>query len=217
MAINPACMTIIILLVGFVTPGPSSAAISCLVARQLCSEQKTCNQILEVIPKTCGLELAACSTVTVTKCQAALRTLRGFDFFSPTCLCKEPRIEPKCNQLRDFIFDHPCEVVNSAGTDPYPIDALPTCFQAHRACTKDRDCFRIYNNYQKSCKVDNEGQCRMENWRSCQSAWANLRLSPLFGCICPKTKKSAKQGAICDKVFNIVNGNPCIGKEINIG
>ena len=46
------------LFVGFVTPGPSStAAISCLVARQLCSEQKTCNQILEVIPKTCGLEL----------------------------------------------------------------------------------------------------------------------------------------------------------------
>ena len=46
------------LFTGFVTPGPSStAAISCLVARQLCSEQKTCNQILEVIPKTCGLEL----------------------------------------------------------------------------------------------------------------------------------------------------------------
>ena len=46
------------LFTGFVTPGPSStAAISCIVARQLCSEQKTCNQILEVIPKTCGLEL----------------------------------------------------------------------------------------------------------------------------------------------------------------
>ena len=42
---------------GFVTTGPSTAAISCLVARQLCSEQKTCSQILEVIPKTCGLEL----------------------------------------------------------------------------------------------------------------------------------------------------------------
>ena len=41
----------------FTTPRPSSAAISCLVARQLCSEQKTCNQILEVIPKTCGLEI----------------------------------------------------------------------------------------------------------------------------------------------------------------
>ena len=135
------------LFTGFVTPGPSStAAISCLVARQLCSEQKTCNQILEVIPKTCGLELgkwrqtikiisnyfskvswfqskvnalsyisAACSTITVSKCQAALRTLRGFDYFSPTCLCKEPRVEPKCNQLRDFIFDHPCEIANRIG------------------------------------------------------------------------------------------------------
>ena len=47
---------------------------------------------------------------------------------------------------------------------------------------------------------------------SCQSAWAKLRLSPLFGCICPKIKNSAKQ-ANCDKIFNIVNGNPCIGKK----
>ena len=48
---------------------------------------------------------------------------------------------------------------------------------------------------------------------ACQSAWAKLRLSPLFGCICTtKNKKSAKQ-ANCDKIFNIVNGNPCIGKE----
>ena len=133
---------------GFVTTGPSTAAISCLVARQLCSEQKTCSQILEVIPKTCGLELgkvqinylifltklkkmhkmemyilkilfvffsATCSTNTVTKCQAALRTLKGFDFFSPTCLCKEPRVEPKCNQLQNFIFDHPCDVASSFG------------------------------------------------------------------------------------------------------
>ena len=58
---------------------------------------------------------AACSTITVSKCQAALRTLRGFDYFSPTCLCKEPRVEPKCNQLRDFIFDHPCEIANVIG------------------------------------------------------------------------------------------------------
>ena len=58
---------------------------------------------------------ATCSTNTVTKCQAALRTLKGFDFFSPTCLCKEPRVEPKCNQLQNFIFDHPCDVASSFG------------------------------------------------------------------------------------------------------
>ena len=56
---------------------------------------------------------AACTTITVSKCQAALRTLRGFDYFSPTCLCKEPHIDPKCNQLRDFIFDHPCEIAST--------------------------------------------------------------------------------------------------------
>ena len=47
---------------------------------------------------------------------------------------------------------------------------------------------------------------------SCKSAWADLRLTPLFGCICPTAKKQAQQ-AKCDKIFNIVNGNPCIGKK----
>ena len=58
---------------------------------------------------------AACTTITVSKCQAALRTLRGFDYFSPTCLCKVDDVDPECNQLRDFIFDHPCEIANSLG------------------------------------------------------------------------------------------------------
>ena len=42
---------------GFVTPGPSNAALSCLNARQLCSEDPVCSQILEILPKVCGLEL----------------------------------------------------------------------------------------------------------------------------------------------------------------
>ena len=66
-----------------------------------------------------------CSTPTVTKCQAALRTLQAFPFFKPTCLCKvgaqhrqlpiqqdtllqEPRLDPDCNQFKDFLVDHPC-------------------------------------------------------------------------------------------------------------
>uniref|UniRef100_A0A182FB08 GDNF/GAS1 domain-containing protein n=1 Tax=Anopheles albimanus TaxID=7167 RepID=A0A182FB08_ANOAL len=51
-------------------------------------------------------------TVTVTKCQAALRTLQAFPFFRPTCLCKEPGIDPDCNYFRDFLFDHPCGFVS---------------------------------------------------------------------------------------------------------
>ena len=120
---------------GFVTPGPSNAALSCLNARQLCSEDPVCSQILEILPKVCGLELGnkneafrnitrlwfvlflsvSCSTVTVTKCQAALRTLQGFPYFSPTCLCQEPHRDPECNQIREFIFDHPCGIVNNKG------------------------------------------------------------------------------------------------------
>uniref|UniRef100_A0A182UMJ1 GDNF/GAS1 domain-containing protein n=1 Tax=Anopheles merus TaxID=30066 RepID=A0A182UMJ1_ANOME len=57
-------------------------------------------------------EPVACSTVTVTKCQAALRTLQAFPFFRPTCLCKEPGIDPDCNYFRDFLFDHPCGFVS---------------------------------------------------------------------------------------------------------
>ena len=44
--------------------------------------------------------------------------------------------------------------------------------------------------------------------RSCKSAWSQLRLSPMFGCICP----NKGQNATCDQVFKAVNGNPCIGK-----
>jgi hypothetical protein len=51
----------------------------------------------------------------VTKCQAALRTLQAFPFFRPTCLCKEPGIDPDCNYFRDFLFDHPCGFVLKKG------------------------------------------------------------------------------------------------------
>ena len=51
------------LFLGFVTPGPSNAALSCLTARQLCSEDPVCSQILEILPKVCGLELGKLSIV----------------------------------------------------------------------------------------------------------------------------------------------------------
>ena len=49
--------------------------------------------------------------------------------------------------------------------------------------------------------------------RSCQSAWSKLRLSPMFGCICPTSKKGSKASAHCDTIFATVNGNPCIGRK----
>ena len=45
--------------------------------------------------------------------------------------------------------------------------------------------------------------------QSCKSAWSQLRLSPMFGCICPN---KGRKNATCDQVFKAVNGNPCIGK-----
>lgn len=63
----------------------------------------------------------ACSTVTVTKCQAALKTLQAFSFFRPTCLCKEPHMDPECNSFQNFLFDHPCIYVLKKGELKIPI------------------------------------------------------------------------------------------------
>ena len=57
--------------------------------------------------------------MTVTKCQAALRTLQGFPYFSPTCLCQEPHRDPECNQIREYLFDHPCGIVNTKGKNVF--------------------------------------------------------------------------------------------------
>ena len=63
----------------------------------------------------------ACSTQTVGKCKAALQTLRGFPYFSPICLCKESHLQPRCNQLRDFLFDHPCEFAKPKGKTQHTV------------------------------------------------------------------------------------------------
>lgn len=42
----------------------------------------------------------------------------------------------------------------------------------------------------------------------CHDAWNRLRLSPMFGCICPNNHMKRR----CDRIFSIVNHNPCVGK-----
>lgn len=44
---------------------------------------------------------------------------------------------------------------------------------------------------------------------ACHEAWTNLRFSPIFGCICPNNHMKRR----CDKIFNVVNHNPCVGKK----
>ncbi|KZC12899.1 GDNF family receptor alpha-1, partial [Dufourea novaeangliae] len=119
------------------------AILNCLYARQLCFEDPSCSAILEIIPRVCGPEIVACSTVTVTKCQAALHTLQAFPFFRPTCLCREPNVDPDCNSFQNFLFDHPCiyvlkkeflpssTSVDLSGTDSalYPFDPQQESYQ----------------------------------------------------------------------------------------
>lgn len=81
---------------------------------------RTCNlsHLAETPPRRFNNNFAvavACSTVTVTKCQVALRTLQGFTYFKPTCLCREPHVDPDCNSFQNFLFDHPCDYVEWKG------------------------------------------------------------------------------------------------------
>ncbi|XP_063703599.1 uncharacterized protein LOC134833266 [Culicoides brevitarsis] len=181
------------------------AILNCILARQLCFEDPSCSAILEIIPRVCGPVPVACSTVTVTKCQAALRTLQAFPFFRPTCLCKEPGADPDCNYFRDFLFDHPCGFVLKKEKDPYPIDALPTCNHALSVCQQERKCIKLFEDFKLHCKV-RDNKCKMEDKNLCHEAWTNLRMSPMFGCICPNNHMKKR----CDKIFSVVNHNPCV-------
>ncbi|XP_060519093.1 uncharacterized protein LOC132697510 isoform X2 [Cylas formicarius] len=193
-------------------PGPNTksavAILNCLLARQLCFEDASCSSILEIIPLVCGPEVVACSTVTVTKCQAALRTLQAFPFFKPTCLCREPHMDPECNSFRDFLFDHPCMFVKEKEKDPYPIDALPTCTHAHFVCQQEPKCIKLYEDFKMHCKV-RENKCRMDDRVQCFEAWTNLHKSPMFGCICPNNHMKKR----CDRIFSMVNHNPCVASD----
>ncbi|XP_049278946.1 uncharacterized protein LOC125761657 isoform X2 [Anopheles funestus] len=187
------------------------AILNCILARQLCFEDPSCSAILEIIPRVCGPVPVACSTVTVTKCQAALRTLQAFPFFRPTCLCKEPGMDPDCNYFRDFLFDHPCGFVSKKEKDPYPVDALPTCNHALSVCQQERKCIKLFEDFKLHCKV-RENKCRMEDRDLCYEAWTNLRLSPMFGCICPNNHMKRR----CDKIFSVVNHNPCVVRAMGV-
>ncbi|OXA44144.1 GDNF family receptor alpha-3 [Folsomia candida] len=149
----------------------------------------------------------ACSTVTITKCQAALRTLQAFPYFYPTCLCREPMSDPACNTFRDYLFDHPCSFVKEKEKDPYPVDALPTCDYALDVCKKEPKCIQLLRDFRTQCKQSDEQQCKMEDGEMCHDAWTKLRLSPIFGCICPNSNSR------CDRIFREVNYNPCVASD----
>ncbi|XP_058795119.1 uncharacterized protein LOC131666463 isoform X1 [Phymastichus coffea] len=186
------------------------AILNCLYARKLCFEDHSCSAILEVIPRVCGIEQMACSTVTVAKCQAALRSLQTFEFFKPTCLCREPHVDRECNRFRDFLFDHPCIFVAKKDKESHGLqEALPTCNKALSVCQLNKSCVKLYDEFKVNCKT-REGKCRMENRDACDEAWKQLRLSPMFGCICPDNAVKKR----CDRIFSMVNYNPCVEWQV---
>ncbi|CAG7726201.1 unnamed protein product [Allacma fusca] len=186
-----------------VQPKTATALMNCLQAREFCVENSACSPILQIVPRVCGSEKVACSTVTITKCQAALRTLQAFPYFSPVCLCPTPTSDPACSTFRDYLFDHPCTTAKERDKDPYPVDALPTCDHAMEVCRKQPKCFQLYKDFKNHCKTADR-HCKMDDGELCHDAWTRLRFTPMFGCICPNHNHK------CDRVFSEVNNNPCV-------
>nr|XP_053633998.1 uncharacterized protein LOC128689664 [Cherax quadricarinatus] len=126
------------------------------MAKGLCDQNPKCSALLKVIPILCGPELVACSTVTVSRCQVALRTLVLFPWFLPTCLCREPRLDPLCNAFRDLLFDHPCNRKDVA-IDLLP--HIPACDRAADLCRDDPWCKPRLDHFRNACKF-RDGHCR---------------------------------------------------------
>ncbi|KAK8744146.1 hypothetical protein OTU49_001022, partial [Cherax quadricarinatus] len=180
---------------------------NCLLARQLCADDPSCRSVLEIIPRVCGPESVACSTVTVNKCLAALRTIQAFPYFQPTCLCREPHLDRECNVFREFIFDHPCIFVeNKEESPPYAVHALPLCEYALNACEQLPGCIHLYEEFRDACRVKDD-QCKVVDTNKCLSSWTKLKMSPMFGCICPMDRQKRK----CERIFRRVHNNPCVG------
>ena len=73
---------------------------------------------------------------------------------------QEPRLDPECNQFKDFLVDHPCLNAKYKETDPFPVDALPTCNHAQQVCSRDKVCSKKMETFTRHCPVKHD-QCVM--------------------------------------------------------
>ncbi|XP_025421932.1 uncharacterized protein LOC112691756 [Sipha flava] len=187
----------------------STGSLNCLLARSLCNEDPSCFKIINLIPSLCGNEIVSCSTTTVIKCRAALKTLQAFPFFKPTCLCREPKIDYECNSFRNFLFDHPCNFTQRKEYDPFHIDTLASCNHALTVCESSPDCRQIFEDFKINCKITKDNTCETSRPEECHKYWLRLRKTPLFGCICPQNQVKKR----CDRIFALINENPCISSK----
>uniref|UniRef100_A0A2S2NAC9 GDNF family receptor alpha-3 n=1 Tax=Schizaphis graminum TaxID=13262 RepID=A0A2S2NAC9_SCHGA len=186
-----------------------TGSLNCLLARSLCNEDPSCFKIINLIPSLCGNEIVSCSTTTVIKCRAALKTLQAFPFFKPTCLCREPKIDYECNSFRNFLFDHPCNFTQRKEYDQFHIETLASCNHALTVCESSSDCRRIFEDFKNNCKVTKDNTCETNKPEECHRDWLRLRKTPLFGCICTQNQVKKR----CDRIFSMINENPCISSK----
>ena len=69
--------------------------------------------------------------------------------------------------------------------------------------------WEIYINYKNSYHLIIKVLVCFSCYRNaCHDSWTQLRLSPMFGCICPNNHMKRR----CDRIFSMVNHNPCVGE-----
>uniref|UniRef100_A0A8D8SAX1 GDNF family receptor alpha-like n=1 Tax=Cacopsylla melanoneura TaxID=428564 RepID=A0A8D8SAX1_9HEMI len=193
-------------------PGVNNVVIetlNCLLARQLCYEDPACLTVLQTIPSVCGIEIVSCSTVTVTKCQAALRTLQAFPFFKPTCLCRDSQVELECNTFRYFLFDHPCIFVERKGNEiSLKEDSLKlesTCNEALEMCEQNLECKLALSKITQSCRYYNckRLKCREALQNFYTTVDEKLSIEAAF-CLCKKNKGITNQCLVAQDLFHPV-------------
>lgn len=134
---------------------------NCIHARDTCMNDRFCRQILVMAPHVCGAEEGVCSTLTIAKCQAVLRTLQAYPYFTPLCTC-DPLSYSDCNTFYDYLFHNPCSLIKAEDT-AYPTDALPSCDYALDTCKKNPKCVQALRDFRAGCRQSEDRECVMED------------------------------------------------------
>lgn len=82
-------------------------------------------------------------------------------------------------------------------------------------CIRVRQCFKRRSTPKPVDRGGRIGSVQLVNRifgrvhrEECHRDWLRLRKTPLFGCICPQNQVKKR----CDRLFALINENPCISK-----
>ena len=133
------------------------------------------NIVLSINDKYVGWLIVDCQGKSLFQCRvmdncSLIATIFLLLVTVTTSLLQEPRLDPDCNQFKDFLIDHPCLKAkhkgettnlqlslirdnNSPELDPFPVSALPTCNHAEEVCSSDEVCSKKVDQFKRHCPV----------------------------------------------------------------